>query len=52
MISKECFGEQHPVTQFAVDMSKFFPPQYDEPPSDVNIDFLPGIDRTNTNYIN
>jgi hypothetical protein len=56
-ISKYYFGPQHMITQFAVNMEKFvpdlqFPDASFEPPEDLNIDFVLGIDKKNTNYIN
>jgi hypothetical protein len=55
-ISRQYFGDDHAVTQFATDMQVYLPeltyPGADFEPEDVSIDFLLGIDRRNTNYIN
>jgi len=50
-VSKNYFGRSHIVTQFAVNMNKFFPILHNSPIEDPNIDFLPNIDRRNTGYI-
>ena len=55
-ISRNCFGEEHVVTKLATNMSAFIPnllhptelPQI----QDSNIEFIMGIDKSNTNYIN
>ncbi len=56
-ISEHYFGNNHIITQFAVNIEKFIPnlahPSigYVEP-EDINIEFVRGIDRKNINYIN
>lgn len=56
-ISEHYFGSSHVITQLASGIEKFMPnltypvPEY-QPPQDVNIEFVKGIDRKNTNYIN
>ena len=55
-ISRNCFGDEHIITKLATNMSAFIPnllhptemPQIQES----NIEFIMGIDRSNTNYIN
>lgn len=55
-VSRNCFGEEHIVTKLATNMSAFIPsllhptelPQI----QDSNIEFVMGIDKSNTNYIN
>ena len=56
-ISEHYFGANHIVTQLASNMEKFMPnltyPSHGfQPPQDINIEFVRGIDRKNTNYIN
>ncbi|MBI3035787.1 hypothetical protein HYY71_05690 [Candidatus Woesearchaeota archaeon] len=56
-ISEHYFGANHPVTQLASNIEKFmpsltYPNQGFQPPQDINIEFVKGIDRKNTNYIN
>lgn len=54
-ISRELFGEQHPVTLIAEDVTKFFPnlvyPDVAWQPDDLRIELVPGFDRGNTGYI-
>ncbi len=56
-ISEHYFGTNHVITQFASNIEKFmpnltYPSQGFQPPEDINIDFVKGIDLKNTNYIN
>ena len=55
-MSGHYFGNDHILTQFASDIGKFMPnltyPEGFIEPSDVNIEFVKGIDRKNINYIN
>lgn len=55
-ISNNYFGDGHIVTKLASNIEKFMPsltyPGKDFVPSDLNIEFVKGIDRKNTNYIN
>jgi len=56
-MSQHYFGEKHIVTQLATNIAKFmpsltYPNTGFQPPKDINIDFVTGIDRKNTNYIN
>ena len=56
-ISKNYFGQSHPVTQLASNIEKFmpnltYPGSGFSPPQDINIEFVKGIDRKNINYIN
>jgi hypothetical protein len=56
-MSRDFFGSEHEVTQFAANMQELLPDityasSEFEPPEDVSIDFVLGIDRKNTNYIN
>jgi hypothetical protein len=56
-ISGHYFGNDHVVTQLASGIEKFMPhlayPDSDfQPPRDAGIEFVKGIDRKNTNYIN
>ena len=56
-ISSNYFGKDHPVTQLALNIEKFipsltYPSQEMQPPEDLNIEFVKGIDRKNINYIN
>jgi len=57
-ISNRFFGESHVVSQIAANMEKFLPSliypsgEFEESlPEDLGIEFLPGIDRKNTDYI-
>jgi hypothetical protein len=54
-ISQKNFGECHLTTQMASDLERFIPnltfTEDFEPPEDINIEFLPGVDRDNTDYI-
>jgi len=56
-ISQHYFGKKHVVTQFASNIEKFipnltYPVQGFQPPQDINIEFVRGIDKKNTTYIN
>ena len=55
-MSGHYFGNSHILTQFASDIGKFMPnltyPEGFIEPSDINIEFVKGIDRKNINYIN
>ena len=56
-VSHHYFGEGHIVTQLASNIEKFipnltYPVQGFQPPQDINIEFVRGIDKKNTNYIN
>lgn len=56
-ISEHYFGANHLVAQLASNIEKFMPnlayPTHGfQPPQDINIEFVRGIDRKNTNYIN
>lgn len=56
-MSQHYFGANHLVTQLASNIEKFMPsltyPSHDfQPPQDINIEFVRGIDKKNTNYIN
>ena len=56
-ISEHYFGKEHIVTQLASNIEKFipnltYPMKGFQPPQDINIEFVKGIDRKNTNYIN
>ncbi len=56
-ISQHHFGDKHVATELATNMGKFmpnliYPTSGFEPPADANIEFVKGIDRKNTNYIN
>ena len=56
-ISNHHFGEKHIVTRLALNIGKFmpnltYPIKGFQPPQDINIEFVKGIDRKNTNYIN
>jgi len=56
-ISHHYFGDKHMATQLSTNMQKFmpsltYPDASFQPPTDINIDFIMGIDRKNTNYIN
>lgn len=46
------FGEEHAITQLTWDIGKHFTHYTDEPPADLSIEFVDGIDRKNTDYIN
>jgi len=54
-ISGQLFGDLHPVTQIAADVSKFFPnlvyPDVAWQPEELNIQLVEGFDRGNTGYI-
>ena len=55
-ISNHYFGLNHTITQMASNMEKFipylaYPHEGYQPPEDMNIDFIPGIDKNNTGYI-
>ena len=55
-ISKNYFGQDHQLTQLALNLEKFLPnltyPSTDFiPPENPNIEFVRGIDRKNLNYI-
>ncbi len=54
-IAKQYFGMNHLATQMALDMEQFLPSHvFDdkvEKPDDLDIEFVHGIDRDNTNYI-
>ena len=56
-ISSHYFGYAHTITQLATNIEKFIPKlaytgEGFQPPQDINIDFVKGIDIKNTNYIN
>ena len=56
-ISLHHFGRNHTVTQLAANIEKFmpnltYPVKGFQPPQDISIEFVKGIDRKNTNYIN
>ena len=55
-MSHHYFGNNNILTQFASNMEKFMPnltyPEGFTEPSDINIEFVKGIDRKNINYIN
>ncbi|MBI2658271.1 hypothetical protein HYX08_06295 [Candidatus Woesearchaeota archaeon] len=56
-LSGNYFGNSHVVTQLASGIEKFmpnlaYPDSGFQPPQDINIEFVNGIDRKNTNYIN
>ncbi|MBI4452282.1 hypothetical protein HY637_02545 [Candidatus Woesearchaeota archaeon] len=55
-ISGHYFGNGHVVTQLASNIEKFIPnltfPEGLIEPTDINIEFVKGIDRKNINYIN
>jgi len=54
-ITQKYFGKNHLATQIAFDLGKFLPNltfgDDFEPPEDMSIEFISGIDRDNTNYI-
>ena len=56
-ISEHYFGNGHIATQLASNIEKFmpnltYPVQGFQPPQDISIEFVKGIDKKNTNYIN
>ena len=56
-INEHYFGSAHVVTQLASNIERFmpnltYPVKGFQPPQDINIEFVKGIDRKNTNYIN
>ena len=56
-ISGHYFGANHLVTQLASNIERFmpnlaYPTDGFQEPQDINIEFVRGIDRKNTNYIN
>lgn len=54
-LSVRLFGEDHLVTQIALDVTKFFPnlvyPDFAWRPSELTLEFVEGFDRGNTGYI-
>jgi predicted Zn-dependent protease with MMP-like domain len=54
-ITEKYFGKNHLATQIAFDLEKFLPNltfgDNFEPPEDMSIEFISGIDRDNTDYI-
>lgn len=54
-ISEQLFGNDHPVTRIAADVSKFFPnlvyPDAAWQPEELRIELVEGFDRGNTGYI-
>ena len=55
-ISSHYFGQEHILTEFATHIEKFIPqltyPSAEfQPPEDLEIEFVMGIDKRNTNYI-
>ena len=54
-ISQKNFGKNHVATQMALNSEKFIPnlvfEDNFEPPEDLSIEFVSGIDRENTDYI-
>ena len=54
-ITQKYFGKNHLATQIAFDLEKFIPNLTFggsfEPPEDMSIEFISGIDRDNTDYI-
>ena len=53
-ITQKVFGKNHLATQIAFNLEKFIPDLtfgYFEPPEDLSIEFVSGIDRDNTDYI-
>ena len=53
-ISQKYFGKNHLATQIALNLEKFIPNLTFgnfEPPEDMSIEFISGIDRDNTDYI-
>ena len=56
-VSQHYFGDAHIVTQLATNIEKFmpsltYPSAGFQPPTDISIDFVMGIDKKNINYIN
>ncbi len=51
-ITAEHFGKDHPVTQMTHDIGRFLPVWDIGEAANFDIDYLTGIDRKNTNYIN
>ena len=53
-ISGQLFGDHHPVTQIAADVSKFFPslvyPDLAWQPQALSIELVPGFDRGSASY--
>ena len=53
-ITQKTFGKNHLATQIALDLERFIPNltfgDFD-PPEDLSIEFISGIDKDNTNYI-
>ena len=56
VISYNYFGMQHIITQLASNIERFIPnliyPNNFQPSKDLNIEYVNGIDKKNTNYIN
>ena len=55
-ISQHYFGQNHLITELATNIEKFipnltYPNAGFQPPEDINIEFVKGIDRKNTGYI-
>ena len=55
-ISEHYLGQEHLITQLASDIERFipnlaYPAKGFQPPQDINIEFVKGIDRKNTSYI-
>lgn len=54
-LSRQLFGDDHPVTRIAADVSKFFPnlvyPDAAWQPEELRIELVEGFDRGNTGYI-
>ena len=54
-MTKRYFGKNHAATKIALDVGKFMPHltfgEGFEPPEDLGIEFVSGIDRKNTDYI-
>lgn len=54
-ISRQLFGDRHPVTRIAEDVTKFFPnlvyPDVAWQPEELRIELVEGFDRGNTGYI-
>lgn len=54
-ISQKFFGKNHLTTQIALNLEKFLPNltfgSDFEPPEDMSIEFVSGIDKSNTDYI-
>lgn len=56
VVSKEAFGEDHPVTQIADSFEAFlpnlvYPGEGFQPPQSADITLVPGFDRESTSYI-